>query len=1047
MPVNDEIFDKSVRHAIALEKYTNSQVQEIATGLKGTLDDLQKQILKKIPKGEWSANRQKEMRTAIDAELKSTVRLLYKDFKGQLEGVALTEAEFQTAMLREVVPIDFDFRTPTPATLRSLVNKPFQGQYTENWFNGLGNTVRDKLDTEIFKGVSLGESIPEISKRFQRVTDLGVRSSEGVARTAVNHVVAQAREETYGENADIISGVQYVSTLDTRTSPKCRALDGQIFPVNEGPRPPQHFRCRSTTVPIIKGWQEFGLKDPPQSTRASMNGQVPDNVKYYDWLGKQSVTTQNDVLGKKVGELFRDGKLSDKVLFTGNPITLKSLQGGLKVLKPQKDTSLPFLPSEAKTPLQKMKANQSSLNPQPVERPDKEILVTKYCGIDTEVVNEYKKLAPQIPVDTERYYPPPVLPPVIETTKDQLLALKAIQSLPVTPASEVAEQILGIKTSPEILTQKKWNSLSEDAVFDKMSKLFSGYITGPRNSEVNESLRGLGIRLSSLQKRHPNFQMPKDFKPQLEFTKSLQGADGGHGSYTTGEDKIQILSKLVGSNKKWTPGEWAYAAGINEVASDADLVHEYGHAFEFYETGTLGKKLQTVYESKPKAYWEKNVTKYGAINATELWAESFSIYSDPRYGKTHKLPKEIEDVFDHVFGPRAIQKKPRTPRVPTESDDNWVKKLSPIEKQHIQDWTENWNNIRNADVMGLPSEKLLTLKKALSKAPRTRQELHRSIVLDPDRAALLANAKYFDNLGLSHYTADEERAKRHLQGKIQPGKSFVKIKGQMSGVNISQFSVHKGSEFVTDKGARLQIKSKRELEVDGIKGWEVEVEEAKAPERFKTQEEWQKHIFANKELFNGVDAYTGRQYTDMRRMQRGEDPRPDKDKAVLKKYLEGMQEAYDLAPLYTGEVYRGAPAGIAEQWLKEGGTFELNSWHSFTTDKDVALKRFDGDRNLITIKTKRGMIVGDAGVQSEKETVLPKGNKVKVVKVVQGRDGFHRRDVVKILREIANEQGLGEIGESRTDPKGGIAYGKAYDEFAKRYPPGGNIIELEELDE
>jgi SPP1 gp7 family putative phage head morphogenesis protein len=43
---------------------------------------------------------------------------------------------------------------------------------------------------------------------------------------------------------------RYVATLDSRTSSICAALDGREFEYGKGPMPPQHFNCRSTTVPI-----------------------------------------------------------------------------------------------------------------------------------------------------------------------------------------------------------------------------------------------------------------------------------------------------------------------------------------------------------------------------------------------------------------------------------------------------------------------------------------------------------------------------------------------------------------------------------------------------------------------------------------------------------------------------------------------------------------------------------------------------------------------------------------------------------------------------
>jgi hypothetical protein len=58
--------------------------------------------------------------------------------------------------------------------------------------------------------------------------------------------------------------------------------------------PPQHFNCRSTTVPII---------DPdilPPSTiakRASADGPVPVNMNYGQWLAEQSNKVKAEVLG------------------------------------------------------------------------------------------------------------------------------------------------------------------------------------------------------------------------------------------------------------------------------------------------------------------------------------------------------------------------------------------------------------------------------------------------------------------------------------------------------------------------------------------------------------------------------------------------------------------------------------------------------------------------------------------------------------------------------------------------------------------------------
>jgi len=130
-----------------------------------------------------------------------------------------------------------------------------------------------------------------------------------MVRTAINHTVTAAREIYYEQNDDIVKGVQWVSTLDGRTSAICRARDGEVYPQGKGPRPPAHIGCRSATVPVIKSLRELGLDvdDVPESTRASMNGQVSGSETYQTWLKKQPAAFQDDVLGKTKGQLFRKG--------------------------------------------------------------------------------------------------------------------------------------------------------------------------------------------------------------------------------------------------------------------------------------------------------------------------------------------------------------------------------------------------------------------------------------------------------------------------------------------------------------------------------------------------------------------------------------------------------------------------------------------------------------------------------------------------------------------------------------------------------------------
>jgi hypothetical protein len=89
---------------------------------------------------------------------------------------------------------------------------------------------------------------------------------------------------------------------------------------------PAHFNCRSIYVPILKSAKEIGF-DIPRSTRSSMDGQVPEDMNFKDFLEKKGTAFQDEVLGKGKAQLWRDGKITLQQLLdqTGNPIPLKDL--------------------------------------------------------------------------------------------------------------------------------------------------------------------------------------------------------------------------------------------------------------------------------------------------------------------------------------------------------------------------------------------------------------------------------------------------------------------------------------------------------------------------------------------------------------------------------------------------------------------------------------------------------------------------------------------------------------------------------------------------
>ena len=281
----------------------------------------------------------------------------------QLNVVTLSDNLFAAA---QGAPQTYSLTAAQGATI-TLPN----GQVVEKAFRGIAVDQAERFSQVVRSGLLTGETTPAIAKRLMgtlersderlRFGDTGpltkgqlravgrsVRETIAaggelttmadnqiitLVRTSINQVANAASQQVYEANQDITKKYRYVATLDTRTSSICRALDGREFEYGKGPMPPQHFNCRSTTVPVVD-YESLGFSPPPPARRASMDGQVPANQSYGDWLSKQSKETQEEVLGKGKAAYFN--RLAEKygprdaiaklVRDDGSELTLRDLQ-------------------------------------------------------------------------------------------------------------------------------------------------------------------------------------------------------------------------------------------------------------------------------------------------------------------------------------------------------------------------------------------------------------------------------------------------------------------------------------------------------------------------------------------------------------------------------------------------------------------------------------------------------------------------------------------------------------------------------------------------
>jgi len=337
--VNESLLDRQLSHAVYTQRFSSGLSARALRMLTNTESDLIAQIESSLTKitargYDISPATAKRLQRLLGS-IAETRRIGFINFetllKDELVELASYEVGFQSSLLTEVIPVAVALDAPSRALLRSVVEaRPFRGRLLRQWAGDLKAADLKFIKQQINIGMVEGEPIRTIVARVRGRINQTNRQAEAIVRTAVNHVSNHSRDELGKANGDTIKAMQWLSTLDGRTTPICQSRDKNVYKVDEGPRPPAHIGCRSIMNFIVKSWRELGinLDEAPAGTRASMDGQVPADISYGEWLRKQNKGFVLDTLGQKKGRLFLDGGLDvDKFVDRrGGSLTLDQLR-------------------------------------------------------------------------------------------------------------------------------------------------------------------------------------------------------------------------------------------------------------------------------------------------------------------------------------------------------------------------------------------------------------------------------------------------------------------------------------------------------------------------------------------------------------------------------------------------------------------------------------------------------------------------------------------------------------------------------------------------
>jgi SPP1 gp7 family putative phage head morphogenesis protein len=377
---SDKLADAFVTHTINLLRLSASEQKATLAALERLENELVRDIANAVGNTPAKMGQMRALLKQTRATIATTYGKISDARAKTLEGLAGVQERKVVNAINRVIQAPVATVGMSADQLKTIAGKTLvTGKYPSEWWSQQSQQLQDAFAVQMRLGMMRGESVEQLVSRVRgtraaHYTDgiMLVRKHHAVAlvRTSVLTVANEAKLETFRKNQALIKGVQWLATLDARTTPICRALDGkqwafpELTPIGHDkvfPGAIAHWNCRSTQISVLRSWQELSgpkskLKDkegkpadigdtiaeklrekgmPEEqiqkvkvNTRASMDGQVSAGLDFEDWLQGKTPVFQDELLGPARAKIWRDGKATISQMTDQNnrPLSLAELR-------------------------------------------------------------------------------------------------------------------------------------------------------------------------------------------------------------------------------------------------------------------------------------------------------------------------------------------------------------------------------------------------------------------------------------------------------------------------------------------------------------------------------------------------------------------------------------------------------------------------------------------------------------------------------------------------------------------------------------------------
>lgn len=250
--VNEQLRDESIAHAIWIARYSTGVASRMVKLLNESDAELTARLLVAmdgIEPNSFTVTRLEALLASVRDINRTAINGMFSSLSTELNDLAQHEAGYQLSLFDALLP---EFVTDVhplvgispDAVYAAAMAQPFQGRLLSEWASNLEADRLNRINNTVRQGFLLGDTTEQIARNVRGHANRGYQdgalqmsraNAASIAKTAVGHLAATARNSFASANDDLMKGKQWLSTLDNRTTHICSIRDRLKYTLDNKP--------------------------------------------------------------------------------------------------------------------------------------------------------------------------------------------------------------------------------------------------------------------------------------------------------------------------------------------------------------------------------------------------------------------------------------------------------------------------------------------------------------------------------------------------------------------------------------------------------------------------------------------------------------------------------------------------------------------------------------------------------------------------------------------------------------------------------------------